>query len=119
MTSSMSKLTVPPPLGSAPVGSIPSQHHIQQHYQNHRNVHATLSNSSAPLMRGSSSSSISTSQDHLTQFQTSPNIMHAGFNQNNTQVNRMNSHHHLGSLQQNAIPPPIKQRSFVHSKTNG
>ena len=70
-------------------------------------------------MRGSSSSSISTSQDHLTQFQTSPNNIHTGFNQNNTQVNRMNSHHHLGSLQQNAIPPPIKQRSFVHSKTNG
>ena len=100
------------------MGSIPS-HHPQQQYQNHRNVHATLSNSSAPLMRGSSSSSISTSQDHLTQFQTSPNNTHSGYNQNNTQTNRINTQHHHGTVPPNAIPPPIKQRSFVHGRTNG
>ena len=67
-------------------------------------------------MRGSSSSSISTSQDPLAPFQTSPN--HPCYNHSNAQTNRLNTQHH-GTLTQNSIPPPIKQRSFVHGRTNG
>ena len=70
-------------------------------------------------MRGSSSSSISTSQDPLTQFQTSPNNTHSGYNHSTSQLNRLNTQHLHGALHQGAVPPPpIKQRSFVHSRTN-
>ena len=106
-------------VGSAPVGSIPSQHPLQQQYQNHRNVHATLSNSSAPLMRGSSSSSISTSQDHLTQFHNSPNHSHSGYNHGTTAMNKLNNQHQPGTLPPGLVPPPpIKQRSLNHRRTN-
>ena len=106
-------------LGSAPVGLLPTQHQLQQQYQNHRTIHATLSNSSAPLMRGSSSSSISASQDHLSQFHNSPNHSNPGYNHVTTGINRLNNQHQPGTLPQGvAPPPPIKQRSFVHRRTH-
>ena len=70
-------------------------------------------------MRGSSSSSISASQDHLTQFHNSPNHGHAGYNPNSTSMSQLNTQHQPGTLPQGGVPPPpIKQRSFAHRRTN-
>ena len=70
-------------------------------------------------MRGSSSSSISTSQDHLTQFHNSPNHSHSGYNPGTTAMNKLNNQHQQVTLPQGAVPPPpIKQRSMNHRRTN-
>ena len=70
-------------------------------------------------MRGSSSSSISASQDHLSQFHNSPNHTHSGYNHTTTAMNRLNIQHQTGTLPPGSVPPPpIKQRSFVHRRTN-
>ena len=105
-------------IGSAPVGLMPTHQHHQQQYQGHRPIHATLSNSSAPLMRGSSSSSISASQDHLSPYPpTSP--AHVGYPGS---YNRLNNSHNQGATLPSGgttahpPPPPIKQRSFVHRR---
>lgn len=61
-------------------------------------------------MRGSSSSSISTSQDHLAQYNNSPSHSHSV-------MSRLNAQHQM--LPQGAgPPPPIKQRSFIHQRAN-
>ena len=70
-------------------------------------------------MRGSSSSSISASQDHLSQFHNSPSHPHPGYNPVTTAINRLNNQHLPGTIPHGvAPPPPIKQRSFVHRRSH-